>query len=71
MFKDVWESQLCKKNSCGLHLGATQVLRNHFRGQGGQGKVLQLITLFKGGGSSQIITILQFLGRGQSGDCYI
>ena len=60
MFKDVWESQLCKKNSCGLHLGATQVLRNHFRGQGGQAKVLQLITTFKGAGVKLVLQYYNF-----------
>ena len=48
-----------------LFLGAVQLLRNHFRGRGGQAKVLQLITIFKGGwGSSQSITVLQFLRKG-------
>ena len=47
-----------------LGLGAVQVLRNRFRGLGFQAKVLQLITIFKGGGSSQSITVLQFLRKG-------
>ena len=35
-------------------LGAVQVLRNHFRGGGGQAKVLQIITIFKGGDRVEI-----------------
>ena len=50
-------------------LGAVQVLRNHFRGEGGQAKVLQLITIFKGGGQTKVLQYYNFLGRRESGDC--
>ena len=38
---------------------------------GGFAKVLQLITIFEGGGSSQSITVLQFLDQCEFKDCVI
>ena len=38
----------------------------------GQAKVLQLITIFKGGGGqAKVLQYYNFWGRGQSGDCSI
>ena len=41
--------------------GVDQILRNHWYGEGGSAKVLQLITIYEGGGLAKV---LQYYNRG-------